>query len=197
MDKSCVYVDYLLEVSFLGREPHNGVKYLGERNPISVSEHSFIAAHVAVTIAIMEGKDMKEAAFIMLFHDLPESRMGDMNSINKNYVKAIIEEDKILLEQIKAFPKNLREEIIKYFLDFEEHCSDMGKITKDADVIALVISLLEYKARGLQKTELFLKNSKNRLYTESGKKLFNSLLDCDASDFGINRWWYSNVLDLE
>ena len=187
-----VIIEYIFEVGFLEREPHNGVKYLGIKDPRSVAEHSFRAAHIAIILAVMEGLDYREAAIAMLFHDLPETRSGDQNLVNKKYVKVISNEMDILGKQLKVFPNDVQQEIKRVFGEYEEQKSDLGKIEKDADVLELAFSLQEYKANGLSGTELFLKNLKERLYSEPAKKIFDNLVSKDD----INDWWYKGVLNL-
>jgi 5'-deoxynucleotidase YfbR-like HD superfamily hydrolase len=53
-----------------------------------VAEHSFRVGILAYVIAVQEGANADRAATLGLFHDLPETRTGDANSISKRYVRA-------------------------------------------------------------------------------------------------------------
>ena len=80
--------DFLFEVGMLKRTPRSGFQFLGT-GAETVAEHSLRVAVIGYVLAKMSGKFAPEKIVLMcLFHDLVEARTGDLNYVNKRYVKA-------------------------------------------------------------------------------------------------------------
>jgi putative hydrolase of HD superfamily len=76
-------IGFLFETGHLKRTPRSGWLMAGVPNAESVAEHSFRVGVIAYVIATLEGANADRAAALGLFHDVPESRTGDIPSVGK------------------------------------------------------------------------------------------------------------------
>ncbi len=94
--------NFLFEVGMLKRTPRTGFQFLGS-GAESVAEHIFRTAMIGYTLARMDEKaDVGRVLQICLFHDIPEARTGDLNYMNKKYVKA--DEEKAIEDLARTLP---------------------------------------------------------------------------------------------
>jgi len=118
-----------------------------------------------------------------LFHDLPEARTGDLNYVNKKYVKA--DEQKAVKDLAATLP--FGNEIEKLVQEYEEGKTVESKIARDADQLEMILALKEYKDLGNKYADEWLQFSLKRLQTESAKELAKMILETDSS-----LWWFSD-----
>jgi len=80
-------VNFFFELGMLKKTPRSGYQFLGSGGE-SVADHSFRASLIGYTLArLTPGSDLLKVISLCLFHDVPESRTGDLNYVNKRYVK--------------------------------------------------------------------------------------------------------------
>jgi hypothetical protein len=78
----------LFEANMLKEIPRSGFHFLGSGHE-SVAEHSFSTTFIAFVMSKLETKaDALKLISMCLVHDLAESRIGDLNAVQKNYVSA-------------------------------------------------------------------------------------------------------------
>ncbi len=86
--------NFLFEVGMLSRTPRSGYQFLGSGQE-SVAEHILRTVFVGYTLCKMDSSlDEMRVLKMCIFHDLPEARTGDMNYVNKKYVK--VDEEKAI-----------------------------------------------------------------------------------------------------
>jgi putative hydrolase of HD superfamily len=79
---------FIEEAGMLKRTPRTGFQFLGS-GAESVAEHIFRTAYIGFTLGHLSREaDPNKLLKMCLFHDLPEARTGDLNYVNKKYVKA-------------------------------------------------------------------------------------------------------------
>ena len=77
--------DFLFEARFLKAIPRSGFAFLGAGRE-SVAEHVYLTTVIAYVLSVMVPHvDRSRLIFLCLFHDLPETRIGDLNSVQKPY----------------------------------------------------------------------------------------------------------------
>ena len=80
--------NFLFEAGMLKRTPRTGFQFLGS-GAESVAEHIFRTVYIGYALGrLTEKADTDRIIKMCLFHDLPEARTGDLNYVNKKYVKA-------------------------------------------------------------------------------------------------------------
>ena len=170
----------LFEARMLKELPRSGYHFLGVGKE-SVAEHCFSATFIAYVMSCMQPKiDALKLIGMCLIHDLPEARIGDLNSVNKKYVKA--DEAKALKDTIKklAFGQCLTD----LFDEFIEGRSREAKLARDADQIALILELKDLMDMGFKPPETWIQNVRSRMKTKTGRKIARAVMDTHRDE-----WW--------
>jgi len=178
--------EFLFTSSMLRRTPRSGLQFLGSGKE-SVAEHVFQTMMVAYSLVKMEQEkdievDENRVLKLCLLHDMLESRTGDHNYVNKKYIK--VDEEKALADMCR--PLFFGAEIRELILEFEEKQSYEARLAADADQLALMVLLKEQQDLGNNYAEKWLVVAKQRLLTESGRLLAESLGETDWAG-----WWFS------
>ena len=94
--------DLLFQARMLKAIPRSGFGFLGAGRE-SVADHSFSAAFIAFVMSRMQPQvDALRLISMSLVHDLTEARIGDLNSVQKEYVTA--DEAKALDDTVSEIP---------------------------------------------------------------------------------------------
>ncbi len=178
--------EFLFTAAMLRRTPRSGLQFLGSGKE-SVAEHVFQSMMVAFSLVKMEQEkgvevDENKILKLCLLHDMLESRTGDHNYVNKKYIK--VDEEKALDDMCR--PLFFGVEIRELVLEFEEKKSYEAKIAADADQLALMVLLKEQQDLGNAYAEKWLAVARQRLLTDSGRSLAESLGETDWAE-----WWFS------
>ena len=170
----------LFEARMLKEIPRSGYHYLGIGKE-SVAEHCFSAAFIAFVMSRMQPEiDALKLVGMCLIHDLPEARIGDLNTVNKKYISA--DETKAFEHSIRglAFGQNLTD----LFDEFIQGRSIEAKLAHDADQLALLLELKDLMDMGFKPPESWIQNVRSRVETKSGKKIARAIMDTRRDE-----WW--------
>jgi putative hydrolase of HD superfamily len=174
--------NFLFEAGMLKRTPRTGFQFLGS-GAESVAEHIFRTVYIGYTLGrLSKNVDTDKLIKICLFHDLPEARTGDLNYVNKKYVKADVEKAVDDLASTVPFGNEIRELI----REFEIGESTEAQLAHDADQLELILALKEYKDVGNKYADEWLDYALKRLKTETARELAETILETDSS-----LWWFS------
>jgi putative hydrolases of HD superfamily len=181
-------VNFLFEIGMLKKTPRSGFQFLGTGTE-SVAEHSFRAAVIAYVLSLHEeGADPARATLMSLFHDLPEARTGDLNYVNKRYVKA--DEEKALRDLTENLP--FGNNLLDLSGEFNSGQSLEARISRDADQLDLILSLKEQKDIGNPQAEDWLSYALKRLQTPTAKKWAEQILVTESTEWWFDKdteWW--------
>lgn len=178
--------NFLFEAGMLKRTPRTGFQFLGS-GAESVAEHIFRTVYIGYTLGRMtEGVNTERIIKMCLFHDLPEARTGDLNYVNKKYVKA--NEQKAVDDLAATLP--FGEEIKELILEFLEGQTLEARLSHDADQLEMILALKEYKDLGNKYADEWLAFALKRLKTDTALKLAQSIIETDSS-----LWWFSDKSD--
>jgi len=174
-------VNLLNEVGMLSHLPRSGFAFLGSGKQ-SVAEHSFRVTHIAYALARLSKTpvNLEKLLLLCLFHDLPEARIGDLNNVNKRYVKS--NEDKVIEELRQKGP--LGPEIADYITEFEEQKSNEAILARDADQLEFLLVLKELHDKGSPQAMEWYDRCVNRLKTDEAKQLAETILVTPSDE-----WW--------
>lgn len=178
--------NFLFEAGMLKRTPRSGFQFLGS-GAESVAEHIFRTTYIGYALGSMDTSiNVDRLIKMCLFHDLPEARTGDLNYVNKKYVKADEQRAVWDLAETLPFGNDIRELIGEY----EEGKTEEAKLAHDADQLEMILALKEYKDIGNKYADEWLGFSLKRLRTDQAKELARVILETDSS-----LWWFSDKGD--
>jgi putative hydrolase of HD superfamily len=174
---------YIFEAGMLKRVRRSGWWAEKVENPESVADHSFRTAVIAFVLARMEGEDEAGANRLCTaaaFHDMHESRLGDMNKITQRYIPPSAElERRVEREQAAGLPPALKMAVLGA-LDLSEK---EQTILKDADYLECAFQAKEYSDIGYSGAKIWVKNIGKRLKTKSAKRLIAKMGGMDSGSW--------------
>lgn len=165
----------------LKRTPRTGYQFLGTGSE-NVAEHSFRTAVIGWILADMAGADQSRTVFMCLFHDLHESRVGDMNYVNRIYNQT---DDRRALEDAVQ-GTGLENKIIALYDELEGSSSQEALLAGDADQLDLILNLKEQQDLGNRYAAKWLEYAVLRLRTRQGQELGQMILKADHT-----QWWFA------
>ncbi|MGD2186732.1 MAG: HD domain-containing protein [Desulfobacterales bacterium] len=178
----------LFEANMLKKIPRSGFHFLGCGKE-SIAEHTFSATFIAYVMAQLEPEiDALKLITMCLVHDLPEARIGDLNTVHKTYVTA--NETKAVKDTTEGFP--FGGSIADLIGEFNEGRSLEAKLAHDADQLSLILELKYLSDIGYAPPDKWLPPVLTRLKTEISKKIAQRIMETNRDD-----WWLNNYIDTD
>ncbi len=178
--------EFLFEAMHLKRIQRTGYQFLGPGKE-SVAEHTFAVMCIAWTLAHLTPEaDEHRLLSMCLVHDLPEARMGDLNSVQKRYVDA--DEAKAVAHMGRDLP--FGEEIGGLLAEFNAGETLEAQLARDADQLAFLLDLKALGDMGYTAPEKWAGHVSDRLQTASGTALAASLAETEWDS-----WWFKLFID--
>lgn len=178
-------VNLLHEIGMLSQIPRSGFAFLGSGKQ-SVAEHSFRVALIAHALARLtkEQVDHDKLMMICLFHDLPESRIGDLNYVQKRYVQPD------LTKAIEDIQKGsaLGPEISHWIHEYEKNETIEAKLAHDADQLELLLALKKEQELGNPRASEWFQNAVKRLKTDAAKQIAEEIAKVPSDE-----WWMQDL----
>ncbi len=172
--------DFLFEGRLLKKIPRSGFQFLGDGKE-SVAEHCFLTTLIAYVISQLEPDVNAEKLISMcLVHDLTESRVGDLNYVQKMYVT--VDEDSAISHMTRHLP--FGDHLTGLINEFNRNTSKEAQLAHDADQLALVLELKNLSDLGKTHADKWLAHVTQRLKTGIGKYLSDAILNCEQDS-----WW--------
>lgn len=175
--------DFLFEVGMLRKTPRTGYQFLGSGQE-SVADHSFRTTVIGFLLAKKANLDWTKVVLMCLFHDLAEARIGDMNYVNRRYSTSLPEQ--ALQDALEG--TDLEQTILPLFRELEETETSEAALAQDADQLDLILSLKEEQDLGNPYASRWLKHALDRLRTDFGQELAQTILKTDHTD-----WWFQGI----
>jgi putative hydrolase of HD superfamily len=178
--------NFLFEVGMLKKTPRSGFQFLGSGGE-SVAEHVSRTIFIGYALSKLEGGvDELQLLKMCLFHDLPETRTGDMNYVNKRYVA--VDEKKAVKDLADTL--FFGDEMAAVISEFNEKKTRTALLAHDADQLSLILQLKECGDLGNKYSREWIDYALKRLSTETAKKLAAEILTTDSSE-----WWFKDKSD--
>ncbi len=170
----------LLEARMLKQIPRSGYQFLGAGSE-SVAEHVHMMTFIAYVMAKMLPEiNMAKLLSMCLLHDLPEARIGDLNAVQKKYVRA----DEVKAVAELAAPLPFGGEMIELMSEFNRRETPEARLAHDADQIAFLLDLKALSDMGYKTPDKWIRNVAGRIQTDIGLKITRSIL---ATQW--DHWW--------
>jgi putative hydrolase of HD superfamily len=178
----------LFEAKMLKEIPRSGFHFLGSGKE-SIAEHTFSTTFIAYVMSQLEPDvDALKLISMSLVHDLPETRIGDLNTVHKTYVTA--NEAKAVKDITASLP--FGSSIAKLIDEFNEGSSPEAMLAYDADQLSLILELKTLSDIGYAPPDKWLPPVLKRLKTETAKKIARSIMETDRDE-----WWLNNYVDTD
>lgn len=179
-------VQLLFEARSLKRLPRSGYQFLGTGRE-SVADHSFSTTFIAYVLSNMVPEaDAHKLITMSLVHDLPEARIGDLNYVQKFYVRA--DEEAAVDEMVHDLP--FGDHLKSLINEFNLGKSLEARLAHDADQLAFLIELKDLADLGYAAPLKWIPNVQQRIQTDIGRSLADAILTT-ASDM----WWRQKFID--
>lgn len=170
-------IKFYREVGRLKKLPRTGWVNRNIPNPETVAEHMYRSQFIAYDLAKVLNQDPVLCAHIMMIHDLPEAKAGDITPDC-----GVSREEKAALELQAA--RELAElsgnsEFLTLFEEYEHGSSVSIRLCRDADQLECLVQALEYAEQYPDKTPLledFWLYARNKITTQPGIKMYDELL---------------------
>jgi putative hydrolase of HD superfamily len=137
-------VTFAYEMGVLKRLRRAGWWHAGVRDPDSVAEHSLRVAQLAALIAAEEGRDPARAAYLGMWHDSQETRIGDIPHSARPYVE-VASNERITADHTAGLPdlaaKSIQDDVVEY----ESLSTIESRCAKDADRLECLMQAVEYR----------------------------------------------------
>lgn len=161
----------------------------------NIASHSFRAAFIGYFLAKETGADADKILKMCLLHDIEEVRSGDMNWLNKKYVK--IFGDEIRKDQLESLPH--AEEFLQLSQEYSERQTKEARVSKDADLLDQVFLLKEYAQQGNKEAEHWLHEDDGSecqqiklMHFDLTKQIAREAIRQKPSDWWENSWTPKN-----
>jgi putative hydrolase of HD superfamily len=179
---SKTFWNFVFEVGQLRNVRHEGWRLAGVENPESVAAHSLRASQIAYILAILEGHpNPSEVCSICVFHDLEETRIGDIQKVASRYVSS--DKAQAVSEQVAPLG-DIGQRVFSLWVQQEKRDTKAGTIAKDADYLDMAAMAKEYLERGYDYADDWIINIEKTLRTESAKQLMKELKSMSSC-----AWW--------
>lgn len=174
-------IRFLHEVGHLAHTQRSGLTFLGTGDQ-SVAEHSYRTALIGWVLShrIEAPVDTNKAVLLCLFHDLPETRTGDINYVQKKYLKVDTEK---VLQEMGEYPF-FSELFSPYLTEYEENKTIEAQIAHDADQLELLLELKKLLDLGNKFATDWMDRVEKRLTLDESKEMASTIRKED-----YNMWW--------
>jgi putative hydrolase of HD superfamily len=174
----------LFEARMLKETPRSGYQFLGAGKE-SVAEHVYMMTFIAFVMAKMSPDvNLSRLLSMCLLHDLPEARIGDLNSVQKKYVRA--REEKAVADLAETLP--FGKEMTDLIETFNRGETKEAQLARDADQIAFIIELKALSDTGYKTPDKWIGHVAERIKTEIGQNLTRSILEGEWDE-----WWLKEM----
>lgn len=183
--------EFIFELGQLKRTPRTGWLKLGIKEPESVAEHSFRTAAIGFLLARMEELDPYRVAGYCLFHDVAETRTGDLDWLAQKYLdRGDYLSSQVIEDQIAKLPAQLKGSMEELYESPEEE-NEIKGVARDADLLDLVFQAFVYGESGNKGAEDWIDSTIPLLSTDSAEAIADLLQKRDRNGTldELIRWW--------
>lgn len=174
---------FIYESGHLKLSKRQGWWQAGIKDPESVAEHSFRVAVIGYVLALMEDADPALTATICLFHDMIETRIGDIPNVAKHYSSP--EPPEVITDdQVAGMPSILARGIKDLVRRYSEQAAPEAILAKDADKLECIMQAREYQTQGYQNVEPWITSNFAKLKSDSGRRLAVM-----SQELPPDQWW--------
>ena len=173
-------VKFLFEAATLKRLQRTGWQILGGGNQESIAEHSYMVCVISIVLAQNLKVNLEKILTMALFHDLSETRIGDIYKLADLYVKT--DEKKARRDVFSNL--NDDKKTLSILDEYDKKLSLESKLVHDADTLALILELKQMIENGNLNARDWLSANIDCLKLEKSKELAREMETANSQD-----WW--------
>ena len=172
--------------------PRSGWWYYGIKEPESVADHTLAVAMLTFVVASHLKRrgvaiDPYKATVMAVFHELGESRIGDIHLEARRYIPAgeLDEAERKAYEEVVKVLGDVGEELLNLYGEFEERRSNEALVVRAADKLELLFQALIYERHGYRTLQPFWDTAENRrdfFHFPLLKALYEALLSIKSEE---------------
>lgn len=172
------------EIGYLKRTPRTGWQIAGVPGSIeSVADHSLRVSLLAHMIAAQEGANPDRAATLGAYHDVHETRIGDIPHLGRRYVTAA-DPEAIVKDQTLGMADAAVDAIRAVVAEFEQGQTPEAIGARDADKLDCLLQAIEYGEAGARDIDAWIETSYARLRTTTAIRIADVARSTRPGD-----WW--------
>lgn len=145
------------------------------KNPESVADHSYALAVLSMLAGDMLGLDTCYMVKMSLLHDLCESLTGDMQPEDISREEKRRLEMRALAAILSKLPKNMAEDYMKIFEDFNSRGSREAVVVAQLDKVEMALQAKTYRKEGKKGLNEFFDTARKMVNDEALLGLLESL----------------------
>jgi len=176
---------FAYELGHLKQSARTGWWMVGVSHPESVAEHTLRTALLGFVLAEMEGADAARTAVLCLFHDVAETRTGDIPRMGKQYVQAAPAVN-VTADQVRDLPAEAAAAVAGAVDEYEAQESTEARLAHDADRLECLVQAREYQVQGYEQITPWIESSRADLRSITAQRLAAACLEVSPGD-----WWRS------
>lgn len=174
---------FFFESGMLTRIKRTGDALAGNPFPESIAEHTYRAMIIGFILAKLEKANEEKILKMILFHDLPETRILDLHRVASRYINTKEAEELAFEDQLSYFSEDIKKELKQLREEFEKESTKEAIVSSDANCLADSFAAKEAIERGID-MNIWIENDEKALETESAKNLMKELKKMNS-----NEWW--------
>src|SRR2546430_2932389 len=159
---------YAYEVGHLKRSARTGWWMVGVSDPESVAEDTLRTALLGYLLAEMEGADAARTAVLCLFHDIQETRIGDIPYVGKECLRPA-DPAEVTADQVRGLPDEAARAVTGAVQEYEAQESLEAQLAHDADRLECLVQARGYEGQGLRHVKPWTGGSHAGVHSVTGK----------------------------
>lgn len=169
-DPAAAAAAFAYELGVLKRLRRAGWWHAGVRDPESVAEHTTRVAQLAALLATEEGAAPERAAFLALWHDMQETRTGDLPHTARAYLDKP-DPERITADQTHRLPAPARQAVRDAVAEYEAAGTPEARCARDADKLEMLLQAVEYRTLGVERVDEWIDGARRGLTTGTARRI--------------------------
>jgi len=143
--KKIMILEFLNIAANLKEIPRQGwIDKLSIKTPESVADHSYSMLAMGMILSDLENYNTEKILKMTILHDLAESIIGDFTPEKKMKKEKIDLENKTIYKILSNLPKNLQEQYVKLWDEFQKNESKESKFVHQIDKLEMALQAKIY-----------------------------------------------------
>jgi len=147
-------------------------------SPESVADHSYSTCAISMAISDMLGLDTERVMKMSIFHDLPESIIGDYLPGQVTRKQKRLEENRAIDVILNSIPCFLRSDYKEIWKEYVLNKTDIARLVHTVDKIEMALQARKYADEGCPLHRLVRFFDSHKKYTKDDKhEIFSQILN--------------------